>query len=63
MAGQPKQAYLVRGGDGKMATVIAQSEKAALDAWMAKHRPRGGDVVSIKVRGANGGWTEYKISR
>lgn len=63
MAGQPKQAYLVRGGDGRMATVIAQSERSALNDWIRDHNPPHGTRVHIKVRGANGGWTEYKISR
>lgn len=56
-----KATFLVRGGDGRMASVIAHSNRGALKIYMAKHRPPRGATVSVKLRG-DGDWVDYKIT-
>lgn len=56
-----KEAYLVRGPDGKMATVIAFSNRGAVNLFIVKHHPKRGGFVSVKPRG-RGNWTDYKVS-
>lgn len=55
-----KETYLVRGDDGRMATIIAFSKRGALKIFMVKHRAKRGDQVSVKPRG-HGDWTDYKV--
>lgn len=60
MSRKPQQ-FLVRGPDGRMATIVATSMRAALDQYIATHRTRKGDSVSVKPRG-EGDWTDYRVS-
>ncbi len=57
-----KASYLVRGADGRCATIIAHSNRGALKLYLAKHRPPIGTFVSVKPRGEDG-WVDYKITR
>lgn len=57
-----KDSYLVRGPDGKMATIIAYSVRGACDLYLLKYRPPIGGAVSVKVRGG-GDWTNFKVTR
>ncbi len=59
--GNPKETYLVRGGDGTMHTVIAFSYRGALKIYLTKYKTSAGDIVSVKPRGY-GDWEDYKIS-
>jgi hypothetical protein len=55
-----EQAFLVRGADGRMATVIARSVRGAVKTYLRKHRPRKGDCFSVKPRGT-GDWHDFKV--
>ena len=57
-----KDSYLVRGPDGKMATIVAFSVRGALQLYLHKFRPEPGGAVSVKVRGA-GDWHDFKVTR
>lgn len=57
----PKGQYLVRRGDGTMATVVAHSTRGALKIWIPKFRPEPGEQVSVKLRGA-GDWENFTIT-
>jgi hypothetical protein len=59
MASQ-KIMYLVRGGGGKMRTIMATSESAAVKAFLAKYPASPGDAISVKERG-KGDWEEYVV--
>ena len=56
----PKAMYLVRGGDGKMVTIMATSPGAAMKIFIERFPTCEGDSVSVKERGV-GGWEEYEI--
>lgn len=59
LRGMPvKESYLIRGPDGRMATVVAHSVRGALKIYLGKHRQKG--VVSVKVRGGDG-WNDFEI--
>jgi hypothetical protein len=55
-----EQAFLVRGADGRMATVMARSVRGAVKTYLRKHRPRKGDIIDVKPRGT-GDWLTYKV--
>jgi hypothetical protein len=57
--GQEEQ-YLIRGQDGRMATVLARSIRGAVRLYLQKHRPPKGDIIRVKPRG-QGDWAEYKV--
>lgn len=57
-----EEQYLVRGPDGRMATVNAHSVRGALNLYLAKYRPADGSLVSVKPRG-HGDWADYKVTR
>lgn len=58
-----KESYLVRGPDGRMATVIARSVRGALRTYMDSRRDLSpGGIVSVKVRGG-GDWENFKVSK
>ena len=52
--------FLVRGPDGRMATVMATSSRAACDQYVASKRTKPGDLISVKQRGANE-WRDYQV--
>ena len=52
--------YLVRGGDGKMRTIMAFSTKGAVKIYLENYPARKGDILSVKLRG-QGDWEEYDI--
>ena len=54
-------AYLVRGDNGQMATIMARSIRGALRSYMLQYHPDRGDVVNVKKRG-EGDWQSFKIS-
>ena len=58
----PKQAFLVRGANGQMATVIGHSIRGALKIYLQTHRPKPqrNDIIEIKIRG-QGSWSTYKV--
>jgi hypothetical protein len=60
-----KVMYLVRGPDGRMSTVIAQSNRGALNKYCSDNRKllAKGDEVSVKVRGGTDPWVEYTITQ
>jgi hypothetical protein len=55
-----KEMYLVRGGNGKMVTIMATSPANAARRYIEGYPVSEGDSVSIKKRGS-GGWSEYEI--
>lgn len=55
-----KEPYLVRGPDGRMTTVIAQSVDGAKRAYLYEHRLAKGSQFSIKPRGW-GDWTYFDV--
>lgn len=58
----PEESYLVRGPDGRMATVISRSVRGALRYYLRQYRPPIGSFVSVKIRGA-GDWSDFKVTR
>lgn len=56
-----EQAYLIRGSDGRMRTVMGTSERAAIKTFLRKYRPSRGDLFNVKLRG-HGDWQEYRVS-
>lgn len=58
-----KEAYLVRGPDGRMSTVTAFSARGAVNDYIRNHKPRPkkGDFVSAKPRG-HGDWSDFKVT-
>lgn len=56
-----REAYLVRGADGRMRTVQAFSVRGAAKLYLAKYRPKRGDIIEIKPRG-RGDWEAFKIT-
>lgn len=57
-----KGTYLVRGPDGRMATVIAHSVRGAVKLYLHTRRLAQGSLVSVKPRG-HGEWVDYKVTR
>jgi hypothetical protein len=57
-----KESYLVRGPDGRMATIVAHSVRGALKLYLYKHRTMSGDLVSVKPRG-HGDWADFKVRK
>lgn len=55
-----EEQYLIRGGDGRMATIVARSLRGAVKFYLRKHRPPKGDIIKAKLRG-HGEWTEFKV--
>jgi len=45
-----------------MATVVAHSVVGALKLYLHKHRPPKGSIVSVKLRGGDGDWSDYKVT-
>lgn len=58
----PRGQYLVRRGNGTMATIEAHSTRGALKIWIPKFRPELGEQVSVKRRG-EGDWENFTITR
>jgi len=54
--------YLVRGPDGRMATVVAHSVVGALKLYLHKNRLPKGSIVSVKLRGGDEDWSDYKVT-
>jgi hypothetical protein len=57
---QKKIMYLVRGGGGKMRTIMATSTDAAVKTFLANYPADPGDEISVKERGV-GDWEEYEV--
>jgi hypothetical protein len=55
-----EKAFLVRGPKGTMSTIWATSFRAAMDAYLRKHRLPKGSYVDIKLRG-EGDWKAYEV--
>jgi hypothetical protein len=53
--------YLVRGGGGHMATIMAPTEAAAVKTFLENFPASPGDEISVKVRG-KGGWSEFEVA-
>jgi len=58
-----KASYLVRGPDGRMATVVAHSIRGALKLYMTQNRRSlgRGDPISVKEREV-GDWQDFKVT-
>jgi hypothetical protein len=52
--------FLVRGGGGKMRTIMAPSKNQAVKKFLAKYPAAPGDEISVKQRGV-GDWEEYEV--
>ena len=52
--------YLVRGGEGKMRTIMAASENQAVKIFLEDYPAAPGDEISVKERG-KGGWSEFEV--
>jgi hypothetical protein len=60
MPANPEEAYLVRGADGRMRTVMAFSIDGAKRAYL-RTRPKRGTSFSIKLRNGSAGWTHFNV--
>lgn len=52
--------YLIRGANGRMATVEARSLRGAVRVYLRLHKPRKGDTIHAKPRG-RGDWESFKV--
>lgn len=52
--------YLVRGADGMIRTIMANSEIGAVKSYLREYPADRGDVLSVKERG-RGDWSEYDL--
>ena len=57
-----KETYLVRGPDGRMASVTAHSVRGALNLYLTGKKLQSGSLVSVKPRG-HGEWADFKVTR
>jgi hypothetical protein len=57
--GNPKVMFLVRGDDGRMATIMATSHRAAANTYIEKYKASPGESISVKQRGS-GDWHEFE---
>lgn len=58
--GRRKEAYLVRGGDGRMRTIWGFSHRGVMREFIRRYDPAKGDKVSVKVRN-RGDWQHFDI--
>jgi hypothetical protein len=57
--GKPKAMFLVRGGDGRMTTILATSHRAAANIYIEQYKAARGEAISVKERG-QGDWHEFE---
>lgn len=55
-----KETYLVRGPNGRMSTVVAQSHQGAVNIWLDEQPASLTGMVSAKPRG-HGKWKDFEV--
>lgn len=56
-----KELYLVRGHNGRMSTIAAQTVNGAKKRYLVKRKPPKGSEFSIRRRGDTGDWVHYTV--
>lgn len=54
--------FLVRGGDGRVRTIMASSHRQAVRIYADRYDPDDGDEIDVKERGAGQCWERYRVS-
>ncbi len=56
-----KRPHLVRDGEGKMRTIMANGCRGAINEFLKKYATMSGEQLSVKERGV-GDWEDYTVS-